>query len=1727
MSRFVLTAQLQLQAPTNVAQVVSQIQSQLNGVSVNVQVQGAPQAQRQIQQIAAQTNQAASAAERMGKAFAVSVRRFAAFSIATRAVGLFTSTLSDAVQTAIDFERQMVKVSQVTGDSLVKLRGLTKTITGLATGLGVSSGSLLEVSTVLLQAGLSAKDTEVALKSLAKAALAPNFDSITETAEGAIAILAQFQKGVGALEGQLGSINAVAGAFAVEAGDLIDVIRRTGGVFKSSGGSLNELLALFTSVRATTRESAESIGTGLRTIFTRIQRPKTIEYLKQFGVELVDLEGKFVGPFEAVKRLSAALSGLGEGDITFIRIAEELGGFRQIGKVLPLLQQFSTAQAALNVATKAGNSLAQDAATAQQALAIRIIKVKEEFLALVRGITETSTFQVMANTALSLASALLKISEAIKPLLPLLASLAALKIARGFGTFVGSVAGGLQSSRTFNQGGKVHKFARGGMVPGSGNRDTVPAMLQPGEFVIRKSSVKRLGAGNLAAMNENKYEAGGVVRQSKHLYGSLPPRGMTKATANMTLEEAIASGKLSRQQLSKGYGKEAIDQVLGTAASANASKERSKTRKRKSSKIPTDDALKSKYPGGVFRTIPGAIGGFFLTPESGTDSPYVLSSPYPFDLNGQKAAIAPGSTISNFVPYRTDIKKNAALNKIIDSSARGGLRLGVKKALPKVNAFLDMPQINFDENTLNDAANAIAQDKQVYSTVGGYLFEGIIQGITGSKLLGGRESFDFPNVANNKAKLAAMFTTDISSLTPLIKADAKRSKTSKTNKSIIDKLRQDIQKNNLDGVIRLASGGIAKAPLIDDIVNASGTMMPRPSSAIASLIRAGGGAIDIDRTIKRTIGDKAYGMAKTSGQQSAALDKYFRDPKARLRDVTSAPLTVFGKELQAAIKSGQLQPGKLSILSKSQRVPGVAEYLSQLFGIPLANMIFTQGGSKQPAMDALRTKGPRSTRVARFATGGNVGTDTVPALLTPGEFVINRASAQKIGYSSLHRMNKVGKYAKGGVVRRFAEGGVASPVMSSGGDPFISDRALSLQAASLKKQSEAINNNTRSVDQSTQAQGQQKRSIKEVVQSNKFFALSMSTSLLQGFLPALDENAGSLTKLSHSMLGLITTVTSVGFALEALNVQLSGGQILDFLSGKGLTRVAAGARAGTSNIGKAVGGNFGKTISDFAPAVGRATQSALKFAGPMLAAVTSIYAFNSAMSAFFDRTAEINKAIEKGDVEKAGRAARGQSNLENANASRMGLGTVGAVIGSYFLGPGFGTVVGAAVGTAIGTIGSVFTEKLGILFGGNTLASTVALAEAQAQLAKTNKAFEQGEKDATKALKDLQEGTISVEEAMRKIAPVAAEAAATQAQSNKAIIENNKNKSGTFSGIGRYVAATATLGYVDTGAERNAKIDQRNQEEARKNLDAQRKAFDIQGGIRNERIRTGILSGQSESAVIGSDVAALQRQQAQFTALSDKAKKSGDTETASVFEEQAKLAGEQAQQLKDSFANLSKEIEIAKKKFEAINLGFRSVTANSEAAALRLNNFVSNLEVGSVPAQQAVATLEASITKAGQAISANEVNGALDEVSGVFRQFGASEQEIAKFRENLSAVATVQRSFPTIFENMKSQIKSGGFRGMSSENIGKMFKDQVSAQLESSGVGEEVRNRILDSMGDVKIGPEIIAAIDRGDYSALDEYLKDAGEEAQKVMKEVVDNYAKIHQQLIELTKRRDRKSVV
>lgn len=97
-------------------------------------------------------------------------------------------------------------------------------------------------------------------------------------------------------------------------------------------------------------------------------------------------------------------------------------------------------------------------------------------------------------------------------------------------------------------GGPVYKFASGGsvfkklaspFVPGTGNRDTVPAMLTPGEFVIDKITAARLGLDFLQSLKSLQFfSSGGLIKQSGTAYS--PVKSMTQQQLN---ERAPHSGK--------------------------------------------------------------------------------------------------------------------------------------------------------------------------------------------------------------------------------------------------------------------------------------------------------------------------------------------------------------------------------------------------------------------------------------------------------------------------------------------------------------------------------------------------------------------------------------------------------------------------------------------------------------------------------------------------------------------------------------------------------------------------------------------------------------------------------------------------------------------------------------------------------------------------------------------------------------------------------------------------------------------------------------------------------------------------------------------------------------------------------------------------------------------------------------------------------------------------------
>ena len=86
-----------------------------------------------------------------------------------------------------------------------------------------------------------------------------------------------------------------------------------------------------------------------------------------------------------------------------------------------------------------------------------------------------------------------------------------------------------QKASNLQQPTETQRMNKGGQVPGSGNKDTVPAMLTPGEFVMSKGAVQEYGVNTLAGMNA---AAGGTNRPTMNGgragYSGGGPVGMTE-----------------------------------------------------------------------------------------------------------------------------------------------------------------------------------------------------------------------------------------------------------------------------------------------------------------------------------------------------------------------------------------------------------------------------------------------------------------------------------------------------------------------------------------------------------------------------------------------------------------------------------------------------------------------------------------------------------------------------------------------------------------------------------------------------------------------------------------------------------------------------------------------------------------------------------------------------------------------------------------------------------------------------------------------------------------------------------------------------------------------------------------------------------------------------------------------------------------------------------------------
>ena len=210
----------------------------------------------------------------------------------------------------------------------------------------------------------------------------------------------------------------------------------------------------------------------------------------------------------------------------------------------------------------------------------------------------------------------------------------------------------------------------------------------------------------------------------------------------------------------------------------------------------------------------------------------------------------------------------------------------------------------------------------------------------------------------------------------------------------------------------------------------------------------------------------------------------------------------------------------------------------------------------------------------RKASGGSIsGSDTVPALLTPGEFVVNKSSAQSIGYSNLSKMNQTGvsRFQNGGVVggiQRFREGG---PIKSgsidfTGIDDFftkvqlvertLTEMGFSVDEAAARASkfgntlaetdseadglAAALKNDKIAIRDNAKAKKEEKNATKKVTSAIKQETQELNRSKPGGAGGGFRGAIGRTARELDPIAGAAQTFVFAGAAVTALTTQFSG-----------------------------------------------------------------------------------------------------------------------------------------------------------------------------------------------------------------------------------------------------------------------------------------------------------------------------------------------------------------------------------------------------------------------------------------------------------------------------------------------------------------------------------------------------------------------------------------------------------
>lgn len=289
--------------------------------------------------------QHAFSSRKFGEAAALAIKRYSAYLIPTTGLFAVISAVRNSISTFAEFEKQLTSLEQVLELPKDQISGLGDEFIRMSRTFGIAVTELGESARFFAQAGFGRgpgglQEIVSLVEGIAKTNLAATFDDATKTSEGLLAILAQFNLKGTETARVLDTINQLSKDFAVESSDILEAVKRGGAVIAATGGRFEDFAKIMTLVRSSTRQSASTLGSFIKTIGIRIFAKNREEFLRELDPNIL-LQDTSIGRLQAISdAIFGGKSSLATGEQ--IRFGSDIAGVRQAQSFIALLKAMQT-----------------------------------------------------------------------------------------------------------------------------------------------------------------------------------------------------------------------------------------------------------------------------------------------------------------------------------------------------------------------------------------------------------------------------------------------------------------------------------------------------------------------------------------------------------------------------------------------------------------------------------------------------------------------------------------------------------------------------------------------------------------------------------------------------------------------------------------------------------------------------------------------------------------------------------------------------------------------------------------------------------------------------------------------------------------------------------------------------------------------------------------------------------------------------------------------------------------------------------------------------------------------------------------------------------------------------------------------------------------------------------------------------------------------------------------